>query len=85
MSELVGREAELKAITRFLDSCDRRRPSAIVLSGEEGIEQELACSTPPLPERRREGFEVLTSRPTPSEGGVVVCRALGSGGAHLAR
>ena len=66
MGELVGREAELEAIARFLDRATAA-PSALVLTGEEGIGKTSLLDAA-VARARVEGFDVLTSRPAPSEG-----------------
>ncbi len=63
--ELVGREQEMAAISRFLATIEER-PAAVVLEGEPGIGK-TALVGHAVDEARRRGYRILAARPTSAE------------------
>ena len=64
-AEVAGRDAELRAITRFLDSL-AVQPQVLVLEGEAGIGKTTLWLAA-LDDARRCGFRVLSCRPSAAE------------------
>ncbi|HEX2399757.1 MAG TPA: AAA family ATPase, partial [Mycobacterium sp.] len=64
-ADIVGRQAELRAVAGFLDSVDAR-PAALLLEGEAGIgKTTLWLAT--VEQARGRGFHVLVARPAAAE------------------
>jgi DNA-binding CsgD family transcriptional regulator len=64
-ADIVGRQAELRAVAGFLDSVDTR-PAALLLEGEAGIgKTTLWLAT--VEQARGRGFHVLMARPAAAE------------------
>src|SRR5712691_862482 len=64
-ADVVGRDAELRTITRFLDSLIAQ-PQALVLEGEPGIGKTTLWLAA-LDQARQRGFRVLSCRPSAAE------------------
>src|SRR5712691_732549 len=64
-ADVVGRDAELRTITRFLDSLVAQ-PQALVLEGEPGIGKTTLWLAA-LDQARQRGFRVLSCRPSAAE------------------
>src|SRR5215469_5744412 len=62
---IAGRDAELGAITRFLDSL-AARPEILVLEGEPGIGKTTLWLAA-VEQARQRGFRVLSCRPSAAE------------------
>lgn len=64
-AEIVGRQAELRTTTGFLDALDEQ-PSALVLGGEPGIGKTTLWRAV-VEQARQRGFRVLAARPAAAE------------------